>query len=147
MIAQHVDVEIVSADSEMYLPADEREAGAELDQEPLDVIDEPHFKVSLDGGGVQGHEVEQVRVLERLLGEVAVGRGQGLRKVVDGFALALVEVGFNLNSQDGAAPAVFQRLGRVPEPLGGILDFFEKTYVVIPRYFCHRLRQNCNSSF
>jgi hypothetical protein len=72
---------------------------------------------------VQGQEVEQIRVFERLLSEVGLGRRQGGRKVADCFALAAVKIGFDLSGEYGTAPAVLERFNGVPKPLFGVLEF------------------------
>ena len=58
----------------MDLPADEGEPGSEFQQKLLDVIDQAGFEVAFDGVVVQRQEVEQVRVFQRLLGQVRLRR-------------------------------------------------------------------------
>ena len=50
------------------------------------------FRARLGGA----EEVEQVRVLERLRGQIGVGRRQRPREVGDGAALALVQAALDL---------------------------------------------------
>ena len=60
-------------------------------------------------------EIEIIWVFERLFGEIGLRRRQGALKVGDGFALALVQLRFNVVREDRAGPAMFDGLVRIPE--------------------------------
>ncbi len=69
------------ADQQRALPAVEREARAELDQEALDVIDQGLFEVALSGVLGQLQEVEDVGVLGRLKQRLPVWRTEHLSEI------------------------------------------------------------------
>lgn len=54
MIKQQIDVKILSVDIEMHLPTDKSKTGAEFQQEPLKVLDQPRFQSPLAERFVQG---------------------------------------------------------------------------------------------
>jgi hypothetical protein len=94
-------------------------------------------------GAVQQAELHGARcfVFERLLSEVGLGWRQCVREVADRFALASVEVGFDLGGQDGAAPAMLKRFRGYPSR--GLIEldflsFFVNIYVNI-----HAARSVC----
>jgi hypothetical protein len=60
VIKEQVDVEVPLADLEMNLTSDEREAGAQLQQELRDVRDERGLELALLGLGAEREEVEAV---------------------------------------------------------------------------------------
>ena len=67
-----------------------------------------------------------------LLGKVGLRRGQGGLEIREGLALAGVQARLDLEGEDWARPAVFQRLGGIPKPVlrGG--QFVEKQAMVRP---------------
>jgi len=73
---QQVDVEVVAVDLEVVLPANEREAVAELEQERLEPRDQGVLEVAFGGGLGEVEEVQDVGVAGELLGELAVGGGE-----------------------------------------------------------------------
>src|SRR6185437_921520 len=85
-----VEEELTLSALDRYLGADEREPGAELAQEPGEVVGEGLGQVTLPDR-VGGKEVEDVRVLDNLSHQVPVGLGNcpvevsesGLRPLVE----------------------------------------------------------------
>jgi hypothetical protein len=67
MEEQKVDVEIVALHLDVHLAPDERETRAELQQEDANMIEEPTLEVPLVGVRAECQEIEDVRVLQRLL--------------------------------------------------------------------------------
>lgn len=134
----------------MDLASDEGGAGAEFDEEFTQVIHQSEFKVTFPRPMAEGEEVEIVGILDDLLGKIGLRVRQGVFEVGDGLAVALVGGGLDLENEDAARPAVFEGLGRIPKPGGGVLDFLDQDDVVAPRnrenlrgrQFLHRLCKN-----
>jgi hypothetical protein len=124
------------------LAAHEREANAELEEKVAHVLDQPALEVPLLRVGAQRQEVEDVRVLQRLLREVGVrGRQRGL-EVRERLAGAFVHAGLDLRLKDRAAPAMLDGLPDVPEALGVAVDAIQKPDVVTPGELCNSLLHN-----
>lgn len=70
VVEDEVDEEVVLADREVVLAAEEGEADAELEHEILQMVQQSALEVTLVGGGVEGEEIEVVGVFEQVLGEV-----------------------------------------------------------------------------
>ena len=75
VVEEQVYVEILVADVEAVLPADEGEALAEFEQELLQMADEFGFELAFLEWLGQSEKVEDVGVFERLLREVRLRRG------------------------------------------------------------------------
>ena len=73
MVEEQVEVEVLVADGQRVLPADEGEAAAEFEQELFHVSEQAGFEFALVEGLFEGEEVEEVGVFEKLLREVGVG--------------------------------------------------------------------------
>src|SRR5262245_53178765 len=99
MEEQEVEEEVLAADLELHLAADEREADAELEEEVAHVRYESALEVSLLRLGPEGEEVEDVRVLQRLLREVRARRRQRGLEVGQRLASALVQGRFDLGDE------------------------------------------------
>jgi len=108
---QQVDVEVVAVDFEVVLPADEREAVAELEQERLEPRDQGVLEVTFGGGLGEVEEVQDVGVAGELLGELAVGGGELGGEVGWGGPDPMVQVGGDVVGEDVAGPAVFEGRG------------------------------------
>ncbi len=76
MEEKQVHIKIVSIDVEVHLPADEREAGAEFEQEPFDLRNQGPFEVAFGDRGGQGKELEVVGVLGQLLHQRGVAQAR-----------------------------------------------------------------------
>ena len=96
MVEQQVHVEVAVADLQEHLPADESESGPHLQQEALDVFHETLLELPFPARLGGAEEVEQVRILERLRGQIGVGRRQRLREIRDRLPLPLVQAALNL---------------------------------------------------
>ena len=112
MEEQQVDVVVVTVEGDALLPLDEREAGAELEEEALDFAQQRRLEVLLAVGVAQAEEVEQVGVLEDEVRRDLVGgaeRGQLLADERVGLLRerrALVEHAVDLLLQHARAPAL-----------------------------------------
>jgi hypothetical protein len=133
MIEEQVEREFFARHFQPILSPDECKADAELDEEFLDVFEQSQLKFALARGGVEREEVEDVRIFERLPGEIGLRSGKSERKIGDCFALALMKARLDLHSQNIARPAVFERRLRIPQTCGGVFDFFAAARCCVPR--------------
>lgn len=106
MVEEQVEVVLLPPDLKRVLAADEGEAHAKFKEEVTDVRDERLVDLPFGGTGTEGEEVEDVRVLDRLPGEVELRGRQGLDEVHDGQVLAFMEPALDLEDEDVPAPAV-----------------------------------------
>lgn len=142
MVEQQVGVVVAVSHLQQDLAADERESGAQFQQERLQVIDQGLFDLPLGARGGGAQEVEQVRVLEHLRSQVGVARRQGGGEVGDCPARPLVQSRVDLHGQHVAAPALLARLAGVPESGAGVLELVQQDHVVGPRNLCSNLLHN-----
>lgn len=143
VVEEDVDEEVLLADREVVLAAEEGEADAELEHDVLEVAQEAALQVALVGSSIEGEEVEVVGVFEQALGEVGLGGGERAGEVGDGLALAAMERGVDLDGQDVAAPAVLDGGLGVPGADFGGAELVEQDAVVEPGQLCSNLLQNC----
>ena len=132
VVEQEVDVEVAVADFQVKLPADEGEALAEFQQEALKLVKEIRLQFPLVERLFQGEEVEDIRVLERLPGEVGLRSRQALLEVGDGLSLPAMGLRLDHGEQDVAAPAVGKRLLHVPEAGSTVFDLLHQEDVMEP---------------
>ena len=76
MVEEKVDEELVAADFEPVLAADEGEARAELQEEPGHIANQALFDVAFMRLGAEAEEIEVVWVLQDRLGEFRFRGGQ-----------------------------------------------------------------------
>lgn len=109
----------------------------------LDVVDEGllDFAFAPRVGGAE--EVEEVWILEDLLGEIGVAGRKGGLEVRQSLALSRVRAGFDLQDEDAVGPAMLARLARVSEAISGIVELLEQRDVVVPGDLCKRLLHDC----
>ena len=81
MVKKQVEAKLLAADFEWILAADEGKSHAKLQQKIADVLDESAFELTLLDLSCEGEEVEVVRVLNDLLGQFRLRRGQRAREV------------------------------------------------------------------
>ena len=144
MVEEQIEVEVLLRRTSMRLLAAEKgEPLAELQQKLSDVVRQAFFESALFRILLQREELEVVGILEKLMSQIGLGRGQGAFEVRDGFSLPGIEVALDLVNQDVAAPAVFRQMTSVPKTLILRLQFVEKNAVVPPGNFCNSLLQNC----
>lgn len=105
MIEQQIEVIVFVSDGQRHLSSDKGEPGSEFQQELLDVIDQSAFQLPFDRILLQGEEVEQVGIFQRLLGEIGLWRGQRPGKVTDGLPLAAEQIAFDLHCENCSTPA------------------------------------------
>lgn len=96
------------------------------------MAEQPTFEIALLGIFAKCQKIKIVRVFEKLLREIGLRLGQRLRKVCQRLSLTLEQLAFNLMRENGAAPAMFYCLLRVPEALGVIFQFLQKNNAVAP---------------
>src|SRR5690349_3472156 len=116
MKEEEIEHEVLIANFERYLPPDEREAGSELEEKALNMVNEGllDFALSAQIGGAE--EVEKVRILEHLRCHVRIrGRKRGL-EVGEGSTVAEVRSPVDLKGQDIARPSVLACRPDVPFP-------------------------------
>ena len=76
VVEQQIHVKVAVADLQEHLSADEGESGPHLQQEALDVVHETLLQLPFRARLGGAEEVEQVRVLECLRGQIGVRRWQ-----------------------------------------------------------------------
>jgi hypothetical protein len=76
VIEVQIDVVVLIGEFAVHLAPDEREPHAHLQQESLDVIDQRLLHLALAARIGRAEEVEHVRILEHLGGQVRLGRRQ-----------------------------------------------------------------------
>ncbi|HEY5784167.1 MAG TPA: hypothetical protein VIT65_05275 [Microlunatus sp.] len=106
------------------------------------MIDQRLFEIALAVRLGGGEEVEQVRVTRGLLGQIGVLRRKRGGEVNDRLAGPLVKLGFDLQRQDVAAPAVLDGLCGIPFPGRLVVEFVEQRDVVVPGQLCKRALHN-----
>ena len=137
---QQVKGVVLAGGADRVLTADERETGAELEQEPFQLGDQSVFEVAFGDRAVHAEEVEQVGVAGHLLGEFGLAGRQGGREVGRRRSLSGMELSADHVLEHRPAPPVLNGLGRVPAlqvRVGGQL--VEQDHPVAPRQFPSRL--------
>jgi len=132
VVEQQVEVEVLVAHIQAVLAADERESLAQFEQELLHVADKLRFEFALVERLGQREEVEDVRILERLLGQVRLRRREQGGEVGNRLAVSGMGLGIDLESQDIPGPAVGERTLHVPATDGEISDFLHQDNVMSP---------------
>lgn len=105
VIEKQVDVELFIAHGEPVLEPHECKALPEFEQEFFQMTHQRRFQLPLVKAGLQGQEIKDVRVFERLLNQIGVRGRQPRRKIADRIALPLVRAARDLHLQHIAAPA------------------------------------------
>ena len=132
MVEQQVDVKILLADIKMILSSNEGKALPELQQKFFQMGDKTSFQFAFVKTWLQGQEVEEIGVFQRLLHQIGVGWGQAAGKVAGGSPLPEVSPGFYLHHEDVSAPAVLDGGLHVPAAGGQILDLGDQFGVMPP---------------
>lgn len=128
-------------DLEVVLTAHEGESRPKLQQELGQVFQEAPFQIPLLGPLPQHQKVEVVGVLQELLRQVGLRRGQRRREISQGAALPLQEAALDLVGERVAAPLLLPGLPGVLEARLRLLELLQQDDIVRPRQFCHRLWQ------
>ena len=112
----------------MVPSAHESEPGAELKQKTGEILHHPLLDFVLDSTLPRGDEVEDVRIFERLLRELAFGSGQRSLEIVHLARkhLPLVQLRFDLMDEHRAAPTVFYGCVHIPFAFGTGFRLVEK---------------------
>lgn len=116
--------------------SDEGEALPQLQQKLLHVGDQRGLEFLLMKAIGEREEVEDVRVLERLVRQVRLRLRQPRVEIGDGLAAALLQTGFDLHHQHVARPAVFDGFGCVPAARFRVVQLVQERQVVIPGQLC-----------
>ena len=136
---EEVDEELVTGDLQALLPPREGEAGAKLEHEPLDVLEQRQLEAPLLDDLLAWQEREIVWVPDHLLGEFGLRRGQRAREVRHGGSLASMQLGRNLVDQHIPRPPLGHAALGVPEPCLVVVEPVEQRDVVTPGNLCNRL--------
>jgi len=137
MEEQQVDPEPVVADTQAALPAAEREVGAELEHEALEISHERVLEIGLRVLVVKTEELEHQRIFDGLLRRHLVFAPSDLtlvehRDLVSRQRRALVEQRVDLTDELPDGPAAPKCFGLVELSRGRVLDL-EQLHVVRPR--------------
>lgn len=76
MVEKQIEPEILLADFERNLAADESEAGTELDEKPAQMLQKPPLQITLLRRRSECQKIEVVRVLDELLGKIGLRLGK-----------------------------------------------------------------------
>ena len=76
VVEEQIEKIFLASDFQTILASDKGKANAQLDEEFLNVIEQPEFQFALARCGIEREKVENVGVLERLRGEVGLRRGE-----------------------------------------------------------------------
>ena len=144
MVEQQVQVEVLLGHLQVDLASHEGETGSQFQQELGDVLDQAMLKVPLQGLRSLDQEIEDIGILQGLLGQVGLGVGQTVLEVrgLVHQGLALVEVRGDLHRQEVAPPSILERGLDVLGSRLRVLDLVQQQAEVRPRQFCSRLLQN-----
>jgi len=123
----------------MHLTADEREACAKFEQEFLHLCDQSDFDGALIRVLAQSEEIEEVRILRDALREIGLRGRQRALEIRNRFPLSLVQPGLDLECEDVARPAMFDRFRGIPDAVGGALELMQQQKILPPRQRCERL--------
>ena len=82
MVEEQVDVEVVVADFEAELPADEGEPLAQFEQEAFELMEKIRLQLPLVERLLERQEIEDIGVLQRLPDQVGLGGGSSRSKLV-----------------------------------------------------------------
>jgi len=137
VIEEEIDLEILIADFERHLPAYEREAAAEFEQEALDVVDESLFDLALAARIHGAEEIEEIGILEHLRGHVRIPRRQRGLEVCEGFSVAFVGAAVDLQAENRLRPPLPQRLPGVPQSRLPIIETLEQGDILAPGQLCN----------
>jgi hypothetical protein len=114
-VEQHqVDVEVVAADLEVHLAADECEPAPELEEGLLQAIHEGSLHIALARALIEVEKLEDVRVFRQLLRQVGFRSGQLAGEVRRRCPDALAKPAGDLEAQHVPRPAAVRCFGRVP---------------------------------
>lgn len=97
MVEEQVDSVLLSCNVERILATDEGESDSEFQEELLNLINEPGFKVPLVGVRGERQNVKIIGVLEKLLSKIGLWLGQRSFKIGQRLSLPPIEVRINLN--------------------------------------------------
>lgn len=143
VVEEQVQEEVVATDLEMHLAADERKPGTELEQEVGDMLDQRRPDLPLQRLLAEPEEVQPIRILQRLPGQIGVRLRQSLLEVGDRLARPLDAPRLDLHHQDVARPTEPGGGSSVGEPTIGLLDLGEQNHVVAPRQSSNSLLDDC----
>jgi hypothetical protein len=126
VIEEQIEIVVLAAHFQMHLPADERKAHTKFEQEFLNMPHQSLFQVALTRLYREGQKVEGVRVLQSLLRQIRLWRRQGPAEIGHRLSRMRMGMSLDLHGQDGPAPAMRQRLVRLPVALTGIFQLSQE---------------------
>ena len=147
MVEEQVQVEVLVRHLHVDLPADERETSSEFQQEFGNVPDQTLLQVPLQSRLTLGKKIEDVGILQCLLGKVRLRMRKAFRKVGSflGQDLAFMKTALDLEGKRVTPPPMLQRFFDVPCSLARVLGFVQENAKVSPRQLCSRLLHNWKS--
>lgn len=140
---QQIDEELVAVDGEVHLSADEREAWSELGEGVLEPLSQRCLDRPFPGPLGEVEEVEDVGVLDDLLGLVGVDRIQVVGEIARRGADPAVQAGGDVVLEHRPGPAVGGVASRVPVPRVNVVKLVEQGADVTPRQFPNGPLENC----
>jgi hypothetical protein len=144
VVEEQVQVEVLVRHLHVDLPADERETSSEFQQEFGNVPDQTLLQVPLQSRLTLGKKIEDVGILQCLLGKVRLRMRKAFRKVGSflGQDLAFMKTALDLEGKRVTPPPMLQRFFDVPCSLARVLGFVQENAKVSPRQLCSRLLHN-----
>jgi hypothetical protein len=139
VVEEQIEIEVLAADLEMNLPADEGEASSELEEKLRDVLDERSLELDLAGFLADAEEVEVIGVLETFACEIGLRFREALGKVGERPALAVDGPRLDVVCQDGARPPTLEGARRVRQAGNTILELREEDQIVASGQLSNRL--------
>ena len=115
--AEQIELEVLSANLQRNLAADEGEPDAEFDEKLAQVREKSPFKVALLCLRCEGEEIEVVRIFDELLCKIGLRWRKSRLEVGHRLSLPPVEAALDLDHEDIPAPSVLDGLLDIPEPL------------------------------
>src|SRR4029078_9646084 len=91
VVEEEIQIEVLLADRQVVLAADEGESDTEFQEERADVADQPALQVALMRLRSEAEEVEIVGVFQQLPGEIRLRRGERAGEVGHRTALSPVQ--------------------------------------------------------
>ena len=142
MIKEQVDSVVLPPNLNRVLAPHECKANAQFNEKLLNVFDQTGLDFPLVCVVRKSEEVEELGVLQQLMGKIRLWSGQCPLKICERFPLSPVEAAFDVKDQHVSAPAIFDGSVDIPKPFCWIFDLVQEDAIVEPRQLCSRLLHN-----